>query len=710
METAPLETRNSFFKRTRNNSGSQSRHSNTKKSSSSRSFLKRRGYGQLGSDDECSAAAFPDTQSHSCDLTPTLNESISPALLASSPQEEPLLTQEAENEAEIVFNENNAPPPIPARQMKHSSSSSRDSPVPVLPRPPQSLSRRQNSRKDSKQRRGNPPVRQISLGEQIFPADEIQRLPVDLSSFDNPFSIRPIGASATFDSLYTSSKINESSSNVDDPWAVDTESIIPEKDGSETSEDGSSLLLPNSSSSHRNCAGIANFSISQAEFFPEEHQYEGEEKNEAFSSDSDFEVADLDLSTEPVSTEGEQAATKYGSTNNLAQFEPEVPVSVEVTGVASRPRPNSLNLPHELISSSAEKISPETPTPCSKGSTNDTLHSSGGENSGVDYLLQSLDDNENEMTVDARNEEPSSFIGFVKLKRSRKPRIKARQWVPVQISIADKSVLLFSEDGRLVEEVDIHADQNVSAIQVERSQDNCTSMPIYVVKLLRYEESRAIQICPVNTARMEILRFNTAFDNFNLPILLKVDYTISAKNFSLACSLHFDEMQNLASLQNVTIHLPMATSCSKFSSENWFISNTVGKWKMEGNWLIWSIESIKLEKQETKQQFLSAACRGSNSEKIPSQVAILQYEQLNETAASKARIKHEKIDLQSQRSVDDDATVINYRSKYFAKVWIRPQLSNKIDKKKTKTFFIPAISSFFLLYSTLLSELEIKMC
>ena len=393
------------------------RHSNTKKSSSSRSFLKRRGYGQLGSDDECSAAAFPDTQSHSCDLTPTLNESISPALLASSPQEEPLLTQEAENEAEIVFNENNAPPPIPARQMKHSSSSSRDSPVPVLPRPPQSLSRRQNSRKDSKQRRGNPPVRQISLGEQIFPADEIQRLPVDLSSFDNPFSIRPIGASATFDSLYTSSKINESSSNVDDPWAVDTESIIPEKDGSETSEDGSSLLLPNSSSSHRNCAGIANFSISQAEFFPEEHQYEGEEKNEAFSSDSDFEVADLDLSTEPVSTEGEQAATKYGSTNNLAQFEPEVPVSVEVTGVASRPRPNSLNLPHELISSSAEKISPETPTPCSKGSTNDTLHSSGGENSGVDYLLQSLDDNENEMTVDARNEEPSSFIGFVKVQQ-----------------------------------------------------------------------------------------------------------------------------------------------------------------------------------------------------------------------------------------------------------------------------------------------------
>ena len=82
---------------------------------------------------------------------------------------------------------------------------------------------------------------------------------------------------------------------------------------------------------------------------------------------------------------------------------------------------------------------------------------------------------------------------------------------------------------------------------------------------------------------------------------------------------------------------------------------------MEGNWLIWSIESLKLSNQETKQQFLSAACRGSNSEKIPSQVAILQYEQLNETAASKTRIKHDKIDLQSQRSVDDDATVINYR-------------------------------------------------
>ena len=107
---------------------------------------------------------------------------------------------------------------------------------------------------------------------------------------------------------------------------------------------------------------------------------------------------------------------------------------------------------------------------------------------------------------------------------------------------------------------------------------------------------------------------------------------------------------------------------------------------MEGNWLIWSIDSLKLEKHETKQQFLSATCRGSNSEKIPSQVAILQYEQLNETAASKTRIKHDKIDLQSQRSVDDDATVINYRqllnlrhsifnfdfrSKYFAKVWIR---------------------------------------
>ena len=101
-----------------------------------------------------------------------------------------------------------------------------------------------------------------------------------------------------------------------------------------------------------------------------------------------------------------------------------------------------------------------------------------------------------------------------------------------------------------------------------------------------YEESRAIQICPVNTARMEILRFNTAVDNFNLPsigflsllslklilVLLKVDYTLSAKNFSLACSLHFDEVQ--AALQNVTIHLPMPTSCSKYSAENWFISNT----------------------------------------------------------------------------------------------------------------------------------------
>ena len=76
-------------------------------------------------------------------------------------------------------------------------------------------------------------------------------------------------------------------------------------------------------------------------------------------------------------------------------------------------------------------------------------------------------------------------LTLFKLKRSRKPRIKARQWVPVQISIADKSVLLFSEDGRLVEEVDIHADQNVGAIQVERNQDICNSMPIYVVKLLR---------------------------------------------------------------------------------------------------------------------------------------------------------------------------------------------------------------------------------
>ena len=33
-----------------------------------------------------------------------------------------------------------------------------------------------------------------------------------------------------------------------------------------------------------------------------------------------------------------------------------------------------------------------------------------------------------------------------------------------------------------------------------------------------YEEmSHVIQICPVNTARMEILRFNTAFESFNLP-------------------------------------------------------------------------------------------------------------------------------------------------------------------------------------------------
>ena len=32
-----------------------------------------------------------------------------------------------------------------------------------------------------------------------------------------------------------------------------------------------------------------------------------------------------------------------------------------------------------------------------------------------------------------------------------------------------------------------------------------------------YEETRTIKICPVNTARMEILRFNTAVDSFNLP-------------------------------------------------------------------------------------------------------------------------------------------------------------------------------------------------
>ena len=384
------------------------RHSNKPKSSSSRSFLKRRGYGQLDSDDE---SAFPDPLSLSCDVTPTLND----ALFATSSHEEPLLTGSPEAEAcnEAVFE---APPPIPARQMKHSSTSSRDSPVPALPRPPQSLSRRPNSRKDRKnsQNSKRPPVRQISLGEQIFPLDEIHRLPVDLSNLNNPFSsgIRPIGASATFDSLYscTSSKIKSSSSYVDNFWTAPV-TCSPEKDGSETSEDGSSLLLP--SSNQKNCAGIANFSISEGEVFSDEHEFEPEEKEEAFSSDSDFEVADLDLSTEPVSTEGDETATEYGSTNNLAQFEPECPMSIEVSS-NSRPRPNSLHLPHNLIVS-GEKMSPETPTPCSKGSTNDTLHSSGGENCGVDYLLQSLDDNENEMTVDARIEQPSSFSGFVKV-------------------------------------------------------------------------------------------------------------------------------------------------------------------------------------------------------------------------------------------------------------------------------------------------------
>ena len=355
-------------------------------------------------------------------MTPTLNDAhqICPALFASSPHEEPLLTgspeAEASNEDVPVFE---APPPIPARQMKHSSTSSRDSPVPALPRPPQSLSRRQNSRKDRKNSQKRPPVRQISLGEQIFPLDEIHRLPVDLSNLNNPFSsgIRPIGASATFDSLYncTSSKIKNSSSYVENSWNVPV-TCSPEKDGSETSEDGSSLLLPNSS--QKNCAGIANFSISEGEVFSDEHEFEPEEKEEAFSSDSDFEVADLDLSIEPVSTEGDETATEYGSTNNLAQFEPEVPMSGSASS-NSRPRPNSLNLPHDLIVS-GEKMSPETPTPCSKGSTNDTLHSSGGENCGVDYLLQSLDDNENEMTVDARNEQPSSFSGFVKVLKDTK--------------------------------------------------------------------------------------------------------------------------------------------------------------------------------------------------------------------------------------------------------------------------------------------------
>ena len=85
---------------------------------------------------------------------------------------------------------------------------------------------------------------------------------------------------------------------------------------------------------------------------------------------------------------------------------------------------------------------------------------------------------------------------------------------------------------------------------------------------------------------MEILRFNTAVDSFNLPskrpyfpksliqplVSLKVDYTLSPKNFSIACSMHFDEVQ--ASLKNVTIHLPLPINCSRYSADTWFISNT----------------------------------------------------------------------------------------------------------------------------------------
>ncbi|CAG5079792.1 Oidioi.mRNA.OKI2018_I69.PAR.g9371.t2.cds [Oikopleura dioica] len=852
----PLVETSSFY--------SFNRHSNNKKSSSSRPFLKRRGYGQLDCDDDSTSAVdFPELfPSSGPNLQETTEESgvdtsgfQCPALLANSPYEEPLLSSNSpledpkcfaqeiaaeENDPELpVFEVNNPPPPIPARQLKHSSTSSRDSPVPVLPGPPPSLSRRQNSRKDRKRpafaqnnQKKAPPVRQISVGEQIFPADEVNRVPVNLSNTDNPFSItsRPISTSVTFESSLSESAKSQSSNLQKMNQSMSYGWSDLEKEGSETSEDGSSLLLPNKST-----CGFANFSISESDVFPQPEKEEDEAPQDAFSSDgSDFEVADLDLSTEPLSTEGdEETVTEYGSTNNLAQFEPEVPMEVNSANCASvRPRPKSLHLPHLSSSShmggSAERISPGTPTPCSKGSTNDTLHSSGPENCGVDYLLNSLDDNENEMNVDVLMDQArtTSFSGFVKLKRSRKPRIKARQWVPVQISIPDKTVLIFSDDGRLLEEIDIHANQNVSAIQVEQSQD--TSMPIYVVKLLRtfykakklvgigsaknysdfesstavyekyatkvnqilkvglkdyivahsfasllsktiksselasedveilaspvcrlivdvfdeisceinedmeicapnssletaievlafsvdsatfelnqhsinedsneleeteinpfnlrihplaippedekysYEETRTIKICPVNTARMEILRFNTAVDSFNLPISLKVDYTLSPKNFSIACSMHFDEVQ--ASLKNVTIHLPMPTNCARYSTDTWFISNTVGKWKIEGDWMIWSIDSLKLENQEMKQQFLSAACRGSNSEKIPSQLAILQYEQLNETAASRARIKNDKIELQSQRCVDEDATVINYRSKYFAKVWIR---------------------------------------
>ena len=127
------------------------------------------------------------------------------------------------------------------------------------------------------------------------------------------------------------------------------------------------------------------------------------------------------MSTEPLSTEGDETVTEYGSTNNLAQFEPEVPMELSAAASA-RPRPKSLHLPHlsgscGIMMGSSERISPGTPTPCSKGSTNDTLHSSGAENCGVDYLLHSLDDNENEMNVDLAGERTSAttFSGFVKV-------------------------------------------------------------------------------------------------------------------------------------------------------------------------------------------------------------------------------------------------------------------------------------------------------
>ena len=51
-----------------------------------------------------------------------------------------------------------------------------------------------------------------------------------------------------------------------------------------------------------------------------------------------------------------------------------------------------------------------------------------------------------------------------------------------------------------------------------------------------YEESRAIQIYPVNTARMEILRFNTAFESFNPQsnsILLR--YSVSDRIIIQSC-------------------------------------------------------------------------------------------------------------------------------------------------------------------------------